>query len=144
MAFLIGDVRVVVNSVDLSDQAFSVDTPMERDQVDVSTFSPSGARSFLPGVSDQTITIGFRQNFANGKVHQTIEPLFRLGSAFPIYIVPDSDTGTSATNPVFGGTATVFSYNGLTGELNDSSDVEVEFKPGPNAYFRWGTSWPVP
>lgn len=143
MAFLIGDVKVVVNSVDLSDQAFSVDVPMERDQVDVSTFSPSGARSFLPGVADQTITIGFRQNFASGKVHQTIEPLYRLGSAFPIYVVPDSDTGTSSTNPVFGGTASVFSYNGLSGELNDSADIEVEFKPSPGQHFAWGTAWPI-
>ena len=144
MAFLIGDVRVVVNSVDLSDQAFSVDAPMEKDQIDVSTFSTTGARSFLPGVSDQTLTIGFRQNFAAGKVHATIEPLFRLGSQFPIYIVPDSDTGTGSLNPVFGGTASVYAYNGLSGELNDSADIEVEFKAAPGSSLRWGTVWPLP
>lgn len=143
MAFLAGDVRVVVNSVDLSAEAFSVDTPMEKDQVDVSTFNPQGTRSFLPGVADQTLTIGFRQNFANGKVHQTIYPLFYGGSQFPIYVVPDSDTGTAATNPVFGGSAICLSYNGLGAELNDSVDIEVEFKPAPGASLRWGTAWPI-
>lgn len=140
MAFLVGDVRVVINSVDLSAQAFSVDTPMEKDQVDVSTFSPTGARSFVPGVADQTITIGFRQGYGSSGVHQTLEPLYRLGSAFPIYVVADSDTATSATNPAFGGTASLYSYNGLTGELNDSADIEAEFKPAPGSSFKWGTS----
>jgi hypothetical protein len=144
MAFLLGDVKVVVAGVDLSDQAFSVDAPMEKDQVDVSTFSPSGARSFLPGISDQTITVGFRQNYASGKVHQTIYPLFAAGTTFPLFIQPDSDAGTSATNPVCGGTAAIYTYNGLGGELNDSADIEVEFKPAPNSSFEWGTAWPIP
>ena len=144
MAFLVGDVKVLINSVDLSDQAFSVDVPFERDQVDVSTFSPVGARSFLPGVADQTITIGFRQSYASGKAHQTLYPLYSGGSSFPIYVWPDSDSGTSATNPVVGGTASIFSYNGLSGELNDSADIECEFKPAPGSNFRWGTAIPIP
>jgi hypothetical protein len=144
MAFLAGDVKVVVNSVDLSDQAFSVDTPQEKEQVDVSTFSPTGTRSFLPGVADQTLTVGFRQNFASGKVHQTLYPLFSGGSQFPVFVQADSDAGTSATNPVYGGTATMLTYNGLGAELNDSVDIEVEFKPAPGSSFRWGTTWPIP
>lgn len=144
MAFLAGDVKVVINDVNLSDQAFAVDTPSEKDQVDVSTFSPTGARNFLPGIADQTITVSFRQNFASGKVHQTLEPLYRGGSSFMIFVQPDSDAGTSATNPVYGGTAQMFSYNGLGGELNDSVDIECEFKPAPGATFKWGTVWPIP
>ena len=54
-----GDVKVVVNNVDLSAYADSVDTPMEREQVEVSAFSPTGSRAFLPGLSDQTITVEF-------------------------------------------------------------------------------------
>ena len=144
MAFLLGDVKVLVNSVDLSDQAFGIDVPMEKDQVDVSTFSPTGTRSFVPGVSDQTITINFRQNFASGKVHQTLYPLFSGGSTFPLYVWPDSDSGTSSTNPVCGGTASIYSYNGLSGALNDSADIECEFKPAPGSNFRWGTAVPIP
>jgi hypothetical protein len=144
MAFLIGDVRVLINNVELGDQAFGIDVPFEKDQIDVSTFSPTGARSFLPGVADQTITISFRQNYASGKVHQTLYPLYQGGSTFPIYVWPDSDSGTSATNPVVGGTASIYSYNGLSGELNDSADIECEFKPAPGSSFRWGTAIPIP
>jgi len=144
MAFLVGDVGVFINGVDLSDQAFSVDVPMEKDQGDVSTFSHTGARSFIPGVSDQTITIGFRQNYASGKVHQTLYPLYNSGTSFPMYVIPDGDVGSSSTNPICGGTASIYAYNGLSGSLNDSADIECEFKPAPGASFRWGTAWPIP
>lgn len=144
MAFLIGDVKVVVNNVDLSLYADSVDTPMEREQVDVSTFNPSGARNFLPGLAEQTITIEFLQNFGANLVHATLYPLYSAGTSFPIYVMPDSDSGTSATNPLFGGTATMFSYNGLTGSLNDPAKFEAEFKPAPGAHFAWGTVFPPP
>ena len=49
--FLLNDVRVVVNSVNLSDHAFNIDTPSEKEQVDVSGFSPTGTREFLPGLA---------------------------------------------------------------------------------------------
>lgn len=143
MAFLAGDVKVVVNNVSLSDQAFGVDTPEEKDQVDVSVFSPTGARNFLPGIADQTITVSFRQNFASGKVHATLYPLYTSGSSFPMFVQPDSDVGTSSTNPIFGGTAQLFSYNGLGGaDLNASVDIEAVFKPAPGATFTWGTVAP--
>ena len=48
--FLLTDVRVVVNGRDLSDHAVSVDTPSSKEQVDVSGFSPTGTREFLPGL----------------------------------------------------------------------------------------------
>lgn len=142
MAFLIQDVKVVVNGVDLSQYADSVDTPSEREQVDVSTFNPSGARSFLPGLADQTITVEFMQHYGANLVHATLEPLYSSGTQFVVFVQPDSDAGTSATNPVFGGTAVLFSYNGLSGGLNDPAKFEAEFKPAPNCSFSWGTVAP--
>ena len=142
MAFLIGDVKVVVNNVNLSAYADSVDTPQSKDQIDVSTFNPTGARSFLPGLTDATISVEFLQNYGSNLVHQTLYPLFTSGSQFPLYVVPDSDTATTATNPLFGGTAVLSSYNGLTGGLNDPAKFTAEFKPAPNAAFTWGTVAP--
>ena len=57
--YLLTNGKVFINGKDLSDHAFSIDTPDEREEVDVSGFSPSGTREFLPGVRDQTITIAF-------------------------------------------------------------------------------------
>jgi hypothetical protein len=120
------DVKVVVNNVNLSDHAFRVSTPAEKEQVDVSGFSATGTREFLPGVADQTIEVSFLQDFGTNSVHQTLEPLFRLGTTFPL----------------FGGTASLFTYNGLDGELNARGELAATFKPAAGSRFAWGTVAP--
>lgn len=136
------DVKVVVNNRNLSDHAFRVSTPSEKEQVDVSGFSATGTREFLPGVADQTIEVSFLQDFGTNSVHQTLEPLFRSGTTFPLFVQPDSDAGTSASNPIFGGTASLFTYNGLDGELNARGEVSATFKPAAGSSFAWGTVAP--
>ncbi len=136
------DVKVVVNNRNLSDHAFRVSTPSEKEQVDVSGFSATGTREFLPGVADQTIEVSFLQDFGTNSVHQTLEPLFRSGTTFPLFVQPDSDLGTSAANPIFGGTASLFTYNGLDGELNARGELTATFKPAAGSSFAWGTVAP--
>jgi hypothetical protein len=140
--FLLNDVRVVVNSVNLSDHAFNIDTPSEKEQVDVSGFSPTGTREFLPGLADQTIEVQFENDFSASSVHATLEPLYSSGSAFPLYVQPVSALGTSATNPIYGGTAVLYSYNGLSGGLAARAETTATFRPAPNSRFAWGTTAP--
>jgi hypothetical protein len=140
--YLLTNGKVFINGKDLSDHAFSIDTPDEREEVDVSGFSPTGTREFLPGVRDQSITIGFLQDFGTASVHQTLEPLYRGGSTFTMYVMPNATLGTSATNPLYGGTASMFGYNGLAGELNARGELEVTFRPASGSGFAWGTVAP--
>lgn len=140
--FLLGDCKVVVAGVNLSGYAFNVDTPSTKEQVDVSGFSPTGAREYLPGQEDQTITIQFLQDFGPAKVHATLEPLYSSGTSFVMFVQPDSDSGTSATNPVFGGTASLYAYNGLSGALSARAEMTAEFKPAGGSRFTWGTTAP--
>jgi hypothetical protein len=140
--FLLKNAKVMVNNVNLSDHAFNVDTPSTKPQVDVSGFSPTGTMEFLPGLADQTITVQFRSDFAAGSVHQTLYPLYSSGTAFPVYVMPDATAGTSASNPLFGGTATLYDYNGLAGALDAAADMTVTFKPAPGSLFAWGTVAP--
>ena len=141
--FIFTDGKVVVNGRDLSDHAFRISTPAEREQVEVSGFSATGTREFLPGLADQTIEVSFLQDFGTNSVHQTLYPLFSTaGTTFPIYVMPDSDAGTSSSNPIFGGSASLYSYNGLDGELNARGEVVATFKPAPLSRFTWGTTAP--
>ena len=140
--FIFTDGKVVVNNRNLSDHAFSIDTPSEKEQIDVSGFSATGTREFLPGLADQTIEVGFLQDFGTNSVHQTLEALYTAGSSFPFFVQPDSDAGTSASNPIYGGTASLYEYNGLSGELNARSEVTGVFKPAPGSRFAWGTVAP--
>ncbi len=133
------DAKVVVNGVVLSGHAFNIDTPQEKEQVDVSGF---GAREYVPGLEDSTLTIQFIQDFASTKVHQTLEPLYRGGSTFPIYVMADDDAGTSATNPLYGGSANIYTYNGLSGGLNSRAEVTATFRPAGGTNFAWGTVAP--
>src|SRR4051795_6401945 len=132
----------MVNAVDLSNHAFNVDTPSEKEQVDVSGFNATGTREYLPGMADQTIEVQFENDFAAASVHATLEPLFRLGTTFVVYVVPTTAT-VSATNPAYGGQATLFSYNGLSGALNARSDTTATFKPAPGSSFQWGATVPT-
>ena len=136
--FLLTDVKVMVNNVNLSDHAFNIDTPSTKPQVDVSGFNPNSTMEYLPGLADQTITVQFRSDFAAASVHATLAPLYQGGSVFPIYVSPTSGT-PSATNPVFGGSATMYDYNGLSGALNADAEMTVTFKPAPGSLFSWGT-----
>lgn len=137
--YLLTNARVVVGSTDLSDHAFSLDTPEETEQVEVSGFNATRTREFLPGLIDQTITIGFLQDFASSNVHATLQPLYSGGSIFAMYVQPFA-SGTDAQNPKFGGSAVIYSYNGLSGELNARGEVTATFKPAPGASFAWSTS----
>lgn len=138
--FISDDWKVVINDVDLSDHADSVDTPFEKDQVDVSGFG--GTREFIPGIEDATITIEFLQDFGSSSVHATLYPLYSSGSAFSMFVQPFASSGTSVTNPVCGGSACLYTYNGGAAALNDASKFSVDFKPAPNSAFTWGTVAP--
>jgi len=138
--YLLTNAKVMVGTTDLSDHAFSLDTPEEAEQVDVSGFSPTRTREFLPGVITQTVTIGFLQDFGSSSVHNTLQPLFASGSAFAFYVQPDATNGTSDTNPIFGGSAALYSYNGLSGELNARGEITATFLPATNTAFAWSTA----
>lgn len=134
--YLLKDAVVIVNGVDLSDHAFSIDTPDTKEQVDVSGFNAAGNREYLPGQRDQTITVGFLQDFDAGEVHKTLQPLYESGSVFTITV-----KNTSASPQVtFGGSAALYEYNGLSGQLNARGEVQATFRPASNNTWSWGTA----
>lgn len=125
--FINQDVSVVVNSVNLSGHAFSVEVGGEKEQVDVSGFNSSGAREFLPGLRDETIVVRFLQDFAAALVDATLYPLYNNGTAIPVVIKPTS-AAVSATNPSFTATCTLYTYKSLDGTLGERSETEATFK----------------
>lgn len=133
------DWKIVVGAVQLSGWGFDVQISDEKEKVDVSGFSPLGAKEFLPGVAEQGVDVSFRMDYAAGGPHQTIYPLYAGGSVFKFWVQPDSDAGTSGTNPWYGGTASCFSYP-VGASLNEGEEITVNFAPAPNSSFVWGTA----
>ena len=135
--YLLTNAEVLLDGHDLSSHSHSLDTPESADQVDVSGFNPNRTREFLPGLKDQTITIGMLQDFGAGGPHDVLVDLFEDGTEFEVWIKPDATASTSPTNPVYGGTAVMYEYNGLAGELNARGEITVTLKPANNSAFGW-------
>jgi len=133
--------RVLVNNVNLSSWAFDVAINDEKDQVDVSGFT--GYKEYVPGVRDQSVDVQFVNDRAAGGPHATCEPLYRGGSVFPFQVQERSDLGTSTTNPLYGGTASLYAFPaGAT--LNEREEVTYTFRPASGSTWNWGTSFPPP
>jgi hypothetical protein len=131
--------KVVVNNVVLSTWAFGVEGVDEKPKVDVSGFG--GTKEYLPGSRDQSVTVSFLQDRAVGGPYATLKPLYEGGSSFPFYVIPDSTLSTSATNPLFGGTASMYSFP-FGAQLDEREEMEIEFSPSTSSGFAWGTVAP--
>lgn len=133
---LLNSAVVLVAGKDLSNYAFSLDTPDERDQVDVSGFNPTAASEFLPGKRVQSAAIGFVNDYAGtAGPHQTLQPLYESGTSFAISIQPDPNAAQYLK-----GTVSMFSYNGISGQLGARAELTATFSPAPNATLAWGTT----
>lgn len=137
--YLLTDGYVEIAGNDLSAHAYSLDTPQEKERVNVSGFNSTGAQEFLPGSKEEQAIIGFLQDFASSKVHQVLEPLFRNNSTFGFSIRPTSGA-VSPNNPRFWGTASIFTYNGLSGQISGRGETQAELRPATSTGFVWATS----
>jgi hypothetical protein len=140
MKYLLTNAKVTVGGTDLSRFAFSLDTPDEREQVEVSGFNPAGTREYLPGQRDQSIVIGFLQGFGTGEPHRVLQPIYESGTTTVISVQADATASVGAGNPTFGGTAALYAYDGLNGQLNARGEITATFRPASGAGFQWGTS----
>jgi hypothetical protein len=138
--YLLTKAKVTVAGTDLSLFAHSLDTHETSEQVDVSGFNPAGTKEYLPGQRDQTITVGFLQGFGTGEPHRVLQPLYAGGSTFVISVQADSTSAPGPGNPTFGGTATMYDYNGLAGALNARGEITATFRPATGTGFQWGTT----
>jgi hypothetical protein len=138
--YLLTNAKITINGVDLSRFGFSLDTPDEREQVDVSGFNPAGTREYLPGQRNQSIVVGFLQGFGTGEPHRVLQPLYEGGSVFTISIQADATASPGPGNPTFGGSASLYSYDGLNGQLNARGEVTATFLAASGGGFQWGTA----
>lgn len=112
---------VTINGVDLSDSIASVTLSTTRDAVETTAFGSTGARTRVAGLTDNSVTLEFHQDFASGEVEATIYPL--LGTATAVVVKPNGSS-TSTTNPSYAFDALVTEWtpvNGAVGELASAS-----------------------
>lgn len=114
--------KVTINAVNLSDHIASVTLSTSNDVIDTTGFSSTAARTRVAGLSDNSVTLEFHQDFATSNVEATIYPL--IGTATTVVVIP-VDTTVSATNPSYTFSALVSEWQPLSGAVGELSTASV-------------------
>jgi len=120
---ILTDVKVLINSVNLSDHITSVTIDSKYDVLETTGFSTTAAKSRTNGLIDNSVTIEFLQDFATSNVEQTIYPL--LGSATTIVVSPISTSNGIVGNPTYSFSALVSEWTPLKGGIGELATASV-------------------
>lgn len=115
------DVKVTINSVNLSDHIASVTLTTDVAEVATTGFSETSITR-VGGLKDNSIQIEFHQDFAASNVEATIYPL--IGTA-PTCVVSPTSAVVGSTNPTYTFTALVNSWSPVAGAVGDLATVSV-------------------
>lgn len=129
------NVKITVNSVDLSDHCSSVTLESTADEVEFTSFGTSGYREFGQGLKDATITASFFNDHAAASVADTLQPLYTSGGTFAVKIWP-SASGTI----VYTQTSRLFSNPLLAGAVGEANTIDATFRNAGTAGITRGTS----
>lgn len=121
--FVMKNVSVVMNSVDMSDHIDTVTVETAYDEVESTAFGDT-FKQYEQGMGDATLTFGMQQDFAASEVDATLWPLASAGTSFVTVVKPVATT-VSATNPTYTMTGRLFSYSPLDGSVGDLSKTTV-------------------
>jgi hypothetical protein len=115
------DAKVTINSVTLSSSISSVTLDTKNDILETSAFG-GASKTRVAGLSDNSVTLEFFQDFAASSVEATIFPL--IGSTTTVVVQPAS-TSTTTTNPTYTFTALVSEWQPLKGGIGQLATASV-------------------
>lgn len=121
--FVLKDVQVTVNSIDLTSYVTNVELVQAVDSVESTSMSSTSTNghTFVGGIQNNTCTISFNQDFTATKVHATLTAL--VGVPTTVTVKHDS-AATGATNPNFTiSNALMSEYRPVTGAVGDLATV---------------------
>ena len=116
------DVKVLINSINLSDHITKITIDEKLDVIETTGFSAT-AKTRSAGLVENSVTIEFLQDFATSNVEQTIYPL--LGTATTIVVSPTSSTNGVVGNPTYTFSALVSEWTPLSGGIGELATASV-------------------
>jgi hypothetical protein len=129
------DVKITVNNVDLSDHASSVTMEDSAEEVDFTSFGPSGYREFGQGLKDSTITVTYFNDHAASSVADTHQSLYTSGGTFNVKIWPDR-----AGTVVYTQLSRLYTNPLVTGGVGEANTIDVTYRNAGTAGITRGTS----
>lgn len=125
--YLNNGVSVVINTVDLSAYVTAVTVTREFDEVETTAMGDAGHKR-IGGLSNDSFTISFQQDFAATKVNATLEAVLDTSSKTTTCVVKPTAAAVGATNPSYTGTIFVGSWTPINGGVGDLATVDSVFK----------------
>lgn len=132
------DAKVTFNSVDLSDHVRTVTVSMSAEDVDLTAMGAT-SRTHAPGLRDDRVEIEFLQDYASGKVDQTLSTYVGDATGATLEILP-VDTTVSSTNPSYTMTAILLDYQPLSGTVGEANTITTTFLPAAGSFITRATS----
>ena len=102
---------VFVDTSDLSNWARAVEFSSEHDRIDVSGFNATGAKEYLAGATEQSVTVEFFSGYGAGEPHTILYPIHKNRTTVAFKWRPDQTAPVSATNPELRGNVQLLTYN---------------------------------
>lgn len=118
---------VLYNSVDLSDHVRSVTVNMSSEDVDLTAMGAT-SRTHAPGLRDDRVEVEWLQDYASGKVDQTLSSFVGNATGATLVIKPVATT-VSTTNPSYTMTAILLDYTPISGTVGEANTVPSVFLP---------------
>ena len=119
--YLNNGVQLTVNSVDLSAYVSSITLNRAFDELEVTAMGDAGHK-YVAGLEASSITIDFFNDWATGKVGQTLDTL--VGTTTTVTVQPTVGA-VSATNPKYTMTVLVNNITPVNGAVGDLATQSV-------------------
>lgn len=119
--YLNNGVQLTVNSVDLSSYVSSITLNRNFDELEITAMGDTGHK-YVAGLEASSITIDFFNDFATGKVGQTLDSL--VGTTTTVTVQPAAGA-VSATNPKYTMTCLVNGITPVNGAVGDLATQSV-------------------
>lgn len=134
MKEVLRNVKITVNSVDLSDHCSSVALESNADEVEFTAFG-AGFKEYGQGLKDSTMNATFFNDHAAASVADTLQPLYASGGTFAVKVWPDG-AGTVCYTQI----SRLYSNPTLAGAVGEANTIDAVFRNGGTAGITRGTA----
>ena len=111
--FVMKDLTVTINGTDLSDHVSEISVEVRQPEVDTTAFG-TGARTYVSGIKEGTLTITMQSDYASSSVNRTVGPL--LGS-YATVVASGTLGGTAVAGTAVAYVSSVTPIGGAIGDL---------------------------
>lgn len=128
MGLMLKDARIEINAVVVSTHGNQVGLDLVKEEGDDTAFG-DGARARLAGLEDNSLSVGFNQDFTNGAIDGTLFTIWSAGNVVTCKIRPTSGA-ISTSNPEYVGGFLPSKYTPYSTGVGDAVKASIAWPYG--------------